>query len=647
MRHARVLSLSLLTVASFMGAACSSDGSHDDTNDDTTPPLSLASITPDHGPLAGGTAIVVRGTGFRGGMSVRLGTATAESLVVVSATELAARTTAVTSAGAVDLVVAHADGASAALPGAFVYDEAPPPPPAPRVTACQLYEPAAQRLLLGPLAAMAEATFEDVSAGNAVYKEFGVGPAATTDPSMLTWQSSTTDTVLEQVTGTAVRAMRNLELTSAGSQIVAFRVSVDAGATWTYCDATGLDDGFALTDLPVLDVRPPIEWCNLQHPAAISVYESLAPPPAFGRVRLAGFSDGAGPAANVKAALGVGPAADAPSAASWSWSPATYNDAGPTAEADEYTAPLPALAPGNYAYAFRFTSDEGDHACIGQLEGGGYASLTVLPRAITNVRLVDVPVGAPQHGVTGLGLERAYVQVTAPGFTEGASASPALVVEVGLGPDGTDPVSSAAWAFTSATPHALGTPAAGTHEYAAVIPLPPAAGSYRLAARARFADAAIWVLGDLKGTALGAYANADAKAVEVATPATSSTLSYCETVSPSSVTVTMGAAGASTGIVWGVAYAAGVTPGEGWGAGLHAELGQGEGTDASLWTQWTPAGYRRSHYFNNQPENDEYEAALLLPPGSSGTNLHLGYRFTADGGATWVYCSSPRPLTID
>jgi hypothetical protein len=81
----------------------------------------VSSIAPSSGPLAGGTAVTITGTGFEAGATVAIGGASATSVVVVSDTSITAVTPSGT-AGAQDVVVTNPDGGfSGTLAGGFTY----------------------------------------------------------------------------------------------------------------------------------------------------------------------------------------------------------------------------------------------------------------------------------------------------------------------------------------------------------------------------------------------------------------------------------------------------------------------------------------------------------------------------------------------
>ena len=82
--------------------------------------LTLASIAPASGPIAGGTSVVITGTGFVAGAKVSIGGAAATSVVVSSDTTITA-TTPPGAVGPASVVVTLPDGQSATLATPFTY----------------------------------------------------------------------------------------------------------------------------------------------------------------------------------------------------------------------------------------------------------------------------------------------------------------------------------------------------------------------------------------------------------------------------------------------------------------------------------------------------------------------------------------------
>jgi hypothetical protein len=79
----------------------------------------IASLTPNTGPAAGGTAVVIQGSGFTGATAVTFGGTTATSIVVVNDGEITCNTPA-KSAGAYNVVVT-APGGAGTLTGGYTY----------------------------------------------------------------------------------------------------------------------------------------------------------------------------------------------------------------------------------------------------------------------------------------------------------------------------------------------------------------------------------------------------------------------------------------------------------------------------------------------------------------------------------------------
>jgi hypothetical protein len=84
------------------------------------PAITVTGITPAVGPISGGTAVTITGTGFVSGATVNIGSTPATSVVVANAATVLAVTPA-HAAGTVAVVVTNPDGQSATLSGAFTY----------------------------------------------------------------------------------------------------------------------------------------------------------------------------------------------------------------------------------------------------------------------------------------------------------------------------------------------------------------------------------------------------------------------------------------------------------------------------------------------------------------------------------------------
>jgi hypothetical protein len=98
-----------------------SGGSGGGSSVPVAPPPTVASLSPQQGPAAGGTNVTITGTGFTGATGVSFGGTAATAFTVVSDTEITA-TAPARNAGAADVTVTTANGTSAVVTsGAFTY----------------------------------------------------------------------------------------------------------------------------------------------------------------------------------------------------------------------------------------------------------------------------------------------------------------------------------------------------------------------------------------------------------------------------------------------------------------------------------------------------------------------------------------------
>ena len=153
-----------------------------------------------------------------------------------------------------------------------------------------------------------------------------------------------------------------------GGRALAFRVSVDDGFTWRYCDKTGLADaGYDPTqqwDLAVGNTTA-LGWCGLQFPPTADAGTII-----YGQVYEPNVTPNPGADPSITAQLGYGKKIEDPGAsAGWKWVTASHNPTCSTCgNNDEYKATLSSAPQGSYAYAYRFTRDGGSF-CFADLDG--------------------------------------------------------------------------------------------------------------------------------------------------------------------------------------------------------------------------------------------------------------------------------------
>jgi hypothetical protein len=99
----------------------------------------LSSVSPRTGPAGGNTLITLGGCGFLGGASVSVGGAAATSVTFVDGSTLTARTPA-RPIGPADAVVTNPGGATASIPGGFLYTASGSPTRLNTITPCRLVD---------------------------------------------------------------------------------------------------------------------------------------------------------------------------------------------------------------------------------------------------------------------------------------------------------------------------------------------------------------------------------------------------------------------------------------------------------------------------------------------------------------------------
>lgn len=250
---------------------------------------------------------------------------------------------------------------------------------------------------------------------------------------------------------------------------------------------------FTTSEPPVLGQA----W--LVRPAQMLLTTGMSYPAVFGHVRIDGVTGAAGPAAGVTMQAGWGPVGSDPaSEAGWTWSTGTY-DADVNGN-DEYFAPIGPAPAGAYDYCVRF-SYLGGAWVYGDLvngSGDGYASASAGKLTVSTQPTVTwcntqwppsltAPVNTPSSTV--------YGQVWIEGDTNAPGAAGDLTVDLGWGPLGSDPATSAAWHWNTA---AYNTDVGNNDEYMGTLTA-NWAGMYEYAFRYR-RGAGPWAYGDLDGT---------------------------------------------------------------------------------------------------------------------------------------------------
>lgn len=334
--------------------------------------------------------------------------------------------------------------------------------------------------------------------GAGLMVEVGVGPAdgdPAVDASAFAYAAATYD---GDEAGLAAldndRYVAVLPALAVGSYRVVGRVSLDGGTSWLLVDTNGTADGFSADAATALEVAEPtpatVDWCQLTSPAVLSVLPGGSTS-VGAEVYALGLTEAAGAGAVVGEA-GVGPAGVDPTDGAWDWAVAGYS--GDVGNNDAFDADIVApAAPGAYdvAYRFRLSGETAWRFCDRDGSDNGFTSAEATQLVVAAAMEIDDVVVTPTSAsfepcVGGSRLFAALV--TESGVTEGPGQGAGVVVELGWGPDGTEPPAGG-WTFAAADYSDSESGAADRYE----LELPSTlAGAYAVSARASLDGGATW-----------------------------------------------------------------------------------------------------------------------------------------------------------
>jgi hypothetical protein len=250
------------------------------------------------------------------------------------------------------------------------------------------------------------------------------------------------------------------------------------------------------------------DFVNLQFPTTINVQASQQTDFIYGHLYEAGLTETAGEPANVVASLGYGPSGSDPrSNAGWSWVTANYNVQ--VGHNDEYFFKLTAPAtPGTYAYAYRYSLDNGTSWTAGDLDGAG--SNAGLAFSTTQLGVMTVTAGPSASGIDFCNLQfpatlnllaqqptgSIYGTVYEGGVTSLPGEPTGITANIGFGPAGTDPRTSVAWTWNAAN---YNVQIGNNDEFFGGFTTPAINGTYSYTYRFSLDGGTTWTVGDLDG----------------------------------------------------------------------------------------------------------------------------------------------------
>ncbi|GEN10991.1 IPT/TIG domain-containing protein [Myxococcus fulvus] len=458
-----------------------------------------------------------------------------------------------------------------------------------------------------------------------------------------------------------------------GQYKLAFRFSISENA-WRVCDADGVNDStegeltFSLAKLGTLTVgteapKPPVSWCKIgedQKDPEVINYQTTQTSgfkTVYAQVHMPGVTDKVGAGPGLSGQLGWGPAGEDPRTSQlWNWSTALAFNKDNFQVNDEWKATLPNPGTnGEYRYAVRFSGNGGPvRVCDGngvddggqefELDKLGQLTVTgevVVPKVIGFCKLGPSDNPNPEtvtYAAGAAATRKVLAQVFVQGVTTGAGAGTGIVGQLGWGPAGENPATSAQWNW--ATTAAYKDESGNNDQFETTLPNPGAVGSYRFTYRFKVNDGA-YLLCDSDGNSGGATGFDPTKTGTLTVSAAQDiSVNWCKLGGesngpPPSEVYQVGQAPID---IYAQVYMEGVTPGTGGGTGIQGEVGYGPETDeptAASW-QWTTTGVA----FNRESgggNNDEWKAALPNP-GTVG-RYKFAIRFNVNGGA-YRYCDA-------
>ena len=371
---------------------------------------------------------------------------------------------------------------------------------------CRLVEPATLTATAGQETdevtgeVVEEARTSEEGALEGLQSQLGFGPDGS-DPRDATWSWRDAEYAGESEEGGGERYATKIKAPQLGRYDYAFRFK-QPGGDWAYCDQDGWrQEGYSSAQAGDLVVQPPGTRCQVLGPAWLIAAPGVDSDPVEVALAVAeGSTLG-------EVEVGFGPDGSQADSEDWSWAPAERNgeteeDAGTIAAgAPRFQGRLRASEAGRYDYTFRIRMEGSEEWVTCDLNG---SEDQYQPEAAGDLVVREMP-------DTGCLLDRPPRAQAAPGQTtepirglvhqEGEPLEP-LRVEIGIGPDGSNPADAEGWTWTQAE-SAEDAPE-GWAAFAVGPTAPEEQGSYDYAVRVRRGgETSDWVICDLDGSSDG------------------------------------------------------------------------------------------------------------------------------------------------
>ena len=432
--------------------------------------------------------------------------------------------------------------------------------------------------------------------------------------------------------------MASVKASEAGTYSIVYRMSVDNGEHWTYCD-TSDDVIFSVSDAMTLnvvekgsiDVDPPapekkIDFCRVQSPDALKVKVNQESVAVYGQVYVPGCTGGSEACEGLKAQVVYGD----PSQAVETFTPvdATYNSLANAGNNDEFFAKLTPEAAGDYAVAYRFSLDgENWTYCDYDNESGFSMDKAISMNVYENDKIVWCRTILDQGEIYKGASLNAYGQVWVENCSEGDKQCASVAAQVGYGEAGK---AVETFSFADATYNTAVT-TGNNDEYMAELS-PEALGNYRVAYRFSVDNKATWTYCDADDAS--EFTADNMASVKVKDP-----IEWCQVFMNSPISVAK--LDVATDKIYGQVFVADCSASDKEAActGLKAEIGYGTGDDVSAFT------FEDADYEKDVGYNDEFSKALTFDVVG---DYKIVYAFSQPGGER-KYCSlnGSKPFDLD
>ncbi|MBQ9244047.1 MAG: IPT/TIG domain-containing protein [Proteobacteria bacterium] len=467
--------------------------------------------------------------------------------------------------------------------------------------------------------------------------QVGVGSPALSSTDAIadgyTWTDAAINPSYDGSGGTAHdEFMAQVNADKAGTYAIVYRMSVDNGKTWTYCDTTD-DIMFSVADAmtllvtdpsepdpdPDVPIVPPktIEWCRIQSPATLSTRANAESAMIYGQVFVPGCTGTGAQCKDLKAQVGFGDkAAQSPDA--FTFTDAKYNATAYNAgNNDEFMGQVKPTAAGDYAVVYRFSLDGENWTYCDFDDAAGFKMENATQMTVKDTDTIVWCRTVVDGYDYSLGSKvDAYGQVWVENCTEGENKCASVTAEVGYGKEG-EKVED--FSFEPATYNEYVT-TGNNDEYMAQVS-PDAVGYYRIAYRFSTDNKKTWTYCDADDQA--DFNPENMSGLHVKDP-----VEWCQLYMTSPLTV---AKGVETDKIYGQAFVSDCSAADPEKActGLKAEIGYGTGDDVSKF-KFVAADYDKDVGYN-----DEFAKSLTI---ADAGEYKVVYAFTLGNGER-KYCS--------